>query len=54
MSRQSPIEWTNSTFLLVSRSNRLEDTEKLVPAIEDVLATGVERGRVYQLRANLP
>ena len=36
-------------ILLVSMSNRLEDTEKFVPAIEDILATGVEPGRVYQL-----
>ena len=38
-----------AVILLVSRSNRLEDTEKFVPAIEGVLATRVEPGRVYQL-----
>ncbi len=38
-----------AVILLVSKSNRLEDTEKFVPAIEDVLAKGVERGQVYQL-----
>ena len=38
-----------AVILLISRSNRLEDTEKFVPAIEDLLATGVEPRRIYQL-----
>ncbi len=42
-------QYNLAVILLVSRSNRLEDTEKFVPAIEDVLATGVDRGRIYQL-----
>ena len=42
-------QYNLAVILLVSRSNRLEDTEKFVPAIEDVLAKGVEPGRIYQL-----
>ena len=42
-------QYNLAVILLVSRSNRLEDTEQFVPAIENVLATGVEPGRVYQL-----
>ncbi len=38
-----------AVILLVSTSNRLQDTEKFVPAIEDVLTTGVESGRIYRL-----
>ena len=47
-------QYNLAVILLVSRSNRLEDTEKLVPVIEDVLAKGVEPRRIYQLQANPP
>ena len=42
-------QYNLAVILLIARSNRLEDTEKFVPEIEDVLATGVESGQVYQL-----
>lgn len=38
-----------AVILLLSTSNRLEDTEGFVPEIERVLASGMKSGRLYRI-----
>ena len=38
-----------AVVLLIGTSNRLEDTEGFVPAVERLLTEGVEAGRLYRL-----
>ena len=38
-----------SVIVLLAASNRLADTRGAVPAIEEILAVGVEPGRLYEV-----
>ena len=47
--QQNLLRYNLAVILLLSTSNRLEDTEGFVPEIEHVLASGVESGRLYRV-----
>ena len=49
--QQHLLRYDLAVVLLASASNRLRDTEKLVPSIERVLAAGTEPGRLYRVGA---
>ena len=47
--QQHPPRYALAVVLLIGTSNRLEDTEGFVPAVERLLTEGVEAGRLYRL-----
>jgi predicted nuclease of predicted toxin-antitoxin system len=47
--QQHLVQFKLTVVLLVSTSNRLEDTEGSVPDIERMLDSGVEPGRLYRV-----
>ena len=47
--RQHLPRYDLAVILLVSVSNRLKDTARMVPAIESVLSSGIEPGRLYRV-----
>lgn len=47
--QQHLLRYNLAVILLVSTSNRLEDTKGAVPEIEDVLDAGVKPGRLYHV-----
>ena len=49
--QQHVLRYDLAVVLLASVSNRLSDTEKLVPSIERVLAAGTEPGHLYRVGA---
>ena len=49
--QQSLPRYDLAVVLLMAGSNRLEDTETFVPAVERLLQDGVEAGRLYRVIA---
>ncbi len=47
--QQDLLRYNLAVILLLSMSNRLEDTEGFVPEVERMLALGVEPGHMYRV-----
>ena len=47
--QQDLLRYNLAVILLLSTSNRLEDTEGFVPEVERLLALGVEPGHMYRV-----
>ena len=49
--QQHLLQYDLAVVLLRSVSNRLKDTEQLVPSIEQILSAGIEPGHLYRVGA---